>query len=322
MLTKMTRRTIFGLCFAVIAVLLATTVEAGPTTQEGPVRTDCNECHATVVNNWEESAHGQAYDSATFQEAWQEQGSPGECLTCHTTGYDAVTGEWRHDNIACETCHSGQTGPHPEVVMPTDSSSRLCGTCHVDTYNEWEVSEHGKNNMTCVKCHNPHTAEVKVADVQALCATCHNEEGYYYDYAAHSREGVECTDCHLQIMDSTVGEGHGQRKHTFGVDLATCTECHGNEMHFPSQAEANSAEPADFMWAPYAAPDTPGSSGGTRSCPDTGAVVNAVPSPAPEQTKPFNYLLIAAVGMAFGIALAPWAEGWYRRFAKHHSDEV
>ena len=38
--------------------------------------------------------------------------------------------------------------------------------------------------------------------------------------------------------------------------------------------------------------------------------------PSPQPAKPFNYLIIAAVGMGFGVAVTPFAEGWYRRFVK------
>jgi hypothetical protein len=35
--------------------------------------------------------------------------------------------------------------------------------------------------------------------------------------------------------------------------------------------------------------------------------------PTSPPTQPYHYLLIAAVGMGFGVAVTPVAEGWLRR---------
>lgn len=306
MLGHLKMRLIIGLGCAMAAALLAVAVgEAGGTRQEGPVRSDCNECHESVVNNWQSSAHGLAFSDPIFQEAWEEEGKSPECLQCHVTDYDPQTGALEGDGIACATCHEGQTGPHPETPMPTDSSARLCGSCHIDTHSEWQESAHGEGELTCVRCHNPHTTALKVGNMKDLCATCHTDEGHFYGYTSHAQEGLQCTDCHLRVSNSPMGEGHGQRLHTFKVDLDTCTQCHGQGMHFP----AAGGEPAamdGLMWSSYA---------GEETCEYTG--LNGTPvneQPAPQPAKPFNYLIIAAVGMGFGVAVTPFAEGWYRRF--------
>lgn len=309
MLRFIFRRFIVGLGCALLMAGLAVAVgEAGELDQEGPVRTDCYECHESVVTHWETSAHGQAATDPAFLEDWQERGSPSECLRCHATEYDPETSVIESDGIACETCHSGQTGPHPETPMPTDPSARLCGTCHIDTYAEWEGSAHGEGELTCVRCHNPHTTSLKVGNMRDLCTTCHNEEGHFYGYTGHAQEGLKCTDCHLRISDSPVGEGHGQRMHTFDVDLATCTHCHGEEMHFPVAGDEPAAMDG-LMWSAYAPV-------GEEDCDANGPNGPAVAEePAPQPAQPLNYLLIAAVSMGFGVAVTPFAESWYRRLA-------
>jgi anti-sigma factor RsiW len=102
-----------------------------------------------------------------------------------------------------------------------------------------------------------------------------------------------------------LGEGHGQRRHTFEVDLATCNQCHGEGMHFPV-TEAGATGTADVMTTAYA-PDI------EEACVmEEGAVIE---DPAPQPAQPLNYLLVAAVGMGFGAAVTPVAENWYRRFS-------
>ena len=307
---RLVKRLIVGLCCALVALGLTAVggeARAGASAyrQEGPVRTDCQECHESVVMNWGESAHGQATSDPVFQEAWAEAGNSPECLSCHATTYDAVTGETDGEGIACATCHSGQSGPHPETPMPTESSSRLCGTCHIDTHAEWQNSAHGEGELTCVRCHNPHTTTLKEGNMRDLCTTCHTDEGHFYNYTGHAMEGLQCTDCHLRVSGSPMGDGHGQRLHTFKVDLETCIQCHGLEMHAPSSpAEASASDTAAVMQTAYAPLDE-------ASCAmEEGAVIE---DPAPQPAQPLNYLLVAAVGMGFGAAVTPVAENWYRR---------
>ena len=138
-----------------------------------------------------------------------------------------------------------------------------------------------------------------------LCTTCHTDQGHFYGYTSHATEGMACTDCHLRVSDSPAGEGHGQRLHTFEVDLATCTQCHGEEMHFPA-TEAAASGAADLMRTAYAPLDE------SACVAEEGAIIE---EPAPQPAQPLNYLLVAAVGMGFGAAVTPVAENWYRRLS-------
>ena len=307
MFIRHTKRIIVGVFCAIITGVLAVAIgEAGAPRQEGPVRTDCQDCHESVVHNWQDSAHGDAAVNTAFQDAWQEKGSPPECLSCHATEFDAETGDLHSDGIECATCHFGQTGPHPETPMPTDPSSRSCGNCHLDTYNEWQASAHGEGELACVRCHNPHTTNLKVGNMYDLCTDCHNEEGHFYGMTSHAQQGLQCTDCHLRVSESPMGEGHGQRLHTFSVDLDTCNECHGEQMHFPVPGE-ESTETSEMMLTAYA-PDDGASSRDERV---VGQTVDEEPPTQPVQS--INYILVAIAGMGFGMALTPYAENWYKR---------
>ena len=74
---RLVMRLIVGLCCALVALAVtAMSGEAGAsqsdTRQEGPVRTDCQECHESVVEHQGESAHGQAASDPVFQEVIQQ----------------------------------------------------------------------------------------------------------------------------------------------------------------------------------------------------------------------------------------------------------
>ncbi|MFQ6052964.1 MAG: multiheme c-type cytochrome, partial [Candidatus Bathyarchaeia archaeon] len=54
----------------------------------------CVTCHAPQYSEWNRTAHSRAFTDPTFQGEWSDMGSPGDCLQCHTTGYDPSTGNY------------------------------------------------------------------------------------------------------------------------------------------------------------------------------------------------------------------------------------
>ena len=68
-------------------------------------------------------------------------------------------------------------------------------------------------------------------DAQSLCQSCHNELVHYFENSTHAKEGLLCIDCHLIVSETEIGDGHGQRMHTFSVDMGTCSKCHIDNLH-------------------------------------------------------------------------------------------
>ena len=295
-------RIFVGLCFAFpLGILAVVTVEA-QTIDEEPSGSECEGCHEITQAHWSESAHANSVEDPIFQEAWRKQGSPADCLSCHTTGFDPATGNWETESVSCSVCHGPDPGEHPEQIMPTDISSRMCGSCHIDTHTEWQDSVHGQEDLTCIRCHNSHTTELQADGVQELCQSCHNDVTHFYGETKHATEGLLCSDCHLRVADATaeeMGEGHGSRVHTFAVDLESCAQCHEEDMHYPS---AGAMTPADD------------SSEEAESKP-TLSLASAMPMQnEPDPVSPFGFAVLASlVGMGFGIVVAPWLEKWNRR---------
>ncbi len=303
MFKKIRNRLLWGGLFALILSFITAAVSSAAVPQaEIGSPDDCLECHEDSVMAWQESMHSQAVIDDVFQQAWQEQGEPRECLRCHTTGFDTVTGMWEADGVTCAACHyEGPNSPsHPDQIMFTTDSSDSCGACHLETYAEWQSSGHGEEDMTCVNCHNPHTNNLKKENMETLCQTCHTDEGYFYSMTSHAEEDLLCTDCHLRIADTPMGDGHGQRHHTFTVDLETCNECHGEQMHYPV-ANVDGAGPA--------------AGGPTTTQADLSMLTDtnmAGLSTAP--TSPYNFVMLAAfIGLAFGFVGSPLFERWFRQ---------
>lgn len=303
MIKKFCKRFIWGVLFALLlSFITITTGQAETPKNEIGSFEECLECHEETVTAWEESSHGKAMSDSTFQEQWQEQGAPRECLRCHSTGFDPETGEYAEEGVACSTCHYlGPNSPsHPAQIMHTNYGSETCGECHLDTFADLQVSTHGESDMTCVNCHNPHTNTIKEEHVGTLCQTCHTNEGYFYPMTVHAEEDLLCTDCHLRVSDAPVGEGHAQRHHTFIVDLETCNECHGENMHYPSDQESDSVSGVS---------DSSTGESGLSFLPETPAV-DLNPSP----NSPVNLAILAAViGLAFGFVGSPLFERWFHK---------
>src|SRR5512143_563498 len=170
----------FSLYKRLFIALLVALVAAGLTlaiarAQEGtnpPVQGDqtsqspeCVVCHTEFQMTLQNSLHGQAGTDPVFLQQWTDQGKPGACLVCHTTGYDPATATWESDGITCKACHTDASNDHPKTPMTVDKSPDLCGRCHSDTrfgWQGWEGSTHYQRGMECTTCHDPHKAGLKI----------------------------------------------------------------------------------------------------------------------------------------------------------------
>lgn len=295
------------LCALCVAFGVTSAYAQDPTPE--PNAEECIGCHEGLRGHWENSPHGRSTTDPSFLFDWREQGSPQECLTCHTTGYDPATGTYLSQGVNCLTCHSPVPTGHPDTFMPTDDSSEKCGSCHLETYSEWEDSSHGAEDMTCNQCHNPHTSDVRAENSQQLCQSCHDTESHYFSFTGHAEEGLLCTDCHLRVNESTDGNGHSQRHHTFKVDLHTCNACHKEDMHSEVNTANTNALEADSE----------------VTC-EAETLAAAMPTPMPSRSvmsaeptgpSPLLYAVPAGIGLIFGTLLAPSLS---RAFA-HRKDE-
>ncbi|MCX5864125.1 MAG: multiheme c-type cytochrome [Deltaproteobacteria bacterium] len=141
----------------------------------GPKATDCGQCHIEQFGEWQESAHAQAFVNPRFQ-AMLIDGADDSCLGCHVPDTVRTNGQiptprnyHRQDGVSCAACHLSQgtmTGPEPESALFSPHpiavqpeffrTSGLCGTCHTETFSDWQASRSSKPaTPTCQECHMP-----------------------------------------------------------------------------------------------------------------------------------------------------------------------
>jgi predicted CXXCH cytochrome family protein len=293
-------RLCIGLMFALPMIL----VSAALTRASGLPRvltadeTQCKVCHEASFKAWETSVHGKAYTDLAFKDVWTQSGQPKECLTCHTTGYDATAGNSHAESISCIACHSQGIEDHPMNPLKVDRSAALCGECHTDTYFQLTTSKHGESGITCVTCHDPHTNALKYENAPDLCASCHGNRVSRFAHSQHASSGLSCESCHLEADIKLTADGHPKRNHTFNVHLATCTACHSYQIHGPADMAALS--PTEEQ---------------TPAADAMSAVESAVVSTNPQPTNAIGFTVVSGlVGMAAGMILSPWLERWYRSF--------
>jgi predicted CXXCH cytochrome family protein len=291
---------IFALPLALITFALARAAGA-PAAAPGDEDPQCQDCHAEFQAVWVQGAHGKAVADPTFQSEWEAQSKPKECLGCHTTGYDPVTGNYEAEGVTCNACHTPVASNHPLAPASMSRSASLCGECHRDTYFEWQSSKHGQSDLTCVSCHDPHATDIRATDPASLCASCHGTRVAAFEHSNHAAQGLTCVDCHIGDSNGKDGiMGKGKHSHTFAVDLDKCNTCHEADLHSPAAAMLVAADTTP----PPAESGSP-SSGGP-------ATVSAEPKPV----SPLGFALFTGlIGMAFGIVLAPWLERGFHRIA-------
>ncbi len=313
-MTSRIERFLIALMFALLAAGVTLIAASAQDDTSVPTSTstqgftqDCTACHTDFQMSWDSGAHGNSGSDPVFLEQWTEQGKPGACLVCHTTGYDPATATYKTDGVTCEACHGPASSDHPKSPMPVDRSPDLCGRCHSDTrfgWQDWKVSTHYQRGMDCATCHDPHSASLKkiavegsetpADDVSALCINCHQEHSMDFPYTSHNQKGVSCVDCHLNHLEEADREPHTVPDHSFQASLDSCNTCHAEQMH------AGETEAVVGTSAPLTVSTT-----GTE---------NASATPEPEPVSPLGFSALAGLlGLAGGMVLAPWLERWYRR---------
>lgn len=300
-MTKWIFRIIIGLGFA-LPMLLVSAAFVQADNMAKPVETDkCFLCHSESFKVWDMGAHGQAVTDKAFQDIWQAQGEPEQCLACHTTGYDATTGTYQAEGVTCAACHGPIPKNHPDEPIATDRSSNSCGACHTNTLLEWQVSAHRENDLNCIDCHDPHGTQLKAESPSALCITCHKDQAGRIQHTGNANKDLSCADCHLAREESTNDDAHIVRNHAFEVRLSTCNERHSSQMH---GVIALSDKSKDDVALPVATASSTGASD--------------VVAQEPEPINPTGFAALAILlGFGGGVIVAPWIERWYRDLNRH-----
>ena len=158
-----------------------------------------------------------------------------KCVECHE---DKSKGKVVHSAIAmgCTSCHEVRVNKDvTRIKLITTTQVALCITCHADKdASQIKGKVHSPAVRDCLKCHSPHTAEVKNNLLKAtsggksenLCLTCHKTgEDVPKGGSRHAALDMGCETCHTTHKTGERG------KHEFDFHLtkdtpALCADCH------------------------------------------------------------------------------------------------
>ncbi|MGF1851042.1 tetratricopeptide repeat protein [Vibrio satsumensis] len=106
-------------------------------------------------------------------------------------------------------------------------------------YGSFLQSVMAEKGVTCTNCHDPHTAELKIAE-EAVCSQCHIASEYTpekHTFHESNTEASQCTTCHMP--ETTYMEVDPRRDHSWHIprpDISqhiktpnVCTSCHEDQ---------------------------------------------------------------------------------------------
>lgn len=248
-------------------------VQAEPMAQEGephpPIEDEpCKVCHLNVTDSWKHSPHAHAFNDPYFQQRWKGLGEPGDCLSCHTTGYQASTNTYHVEGVSCSACHGEVKADHPPAVVPIRADTEYCGVCHTTTLHEWRLTGHASAQVGCMDCHDPHSQKRLFAVSDDMCINCHKEDMEDYLVDVHYQKNIGCVACHALVIppETPPVDGIVPTGHTFTLTPQTCVACHTDVLHagFSLPGYENGAKNAHRPTLAAMTPDTLLESGQTR----------------------------------------------------------
>ncbi|WP_091934363.1 ammonia-forming cytochrome c nitrite reductase subunit c552 [Methanolobus profundi] len=256
---------------------------------------ECKSCHSGIYNAWNISVHAGSeatidpiscevchappsggYDvhiGSPFGNVPEVNLSAEICGTCHRGDSHPVIEEWDEFgkegfDIDGAMSHSEPADVGEPFILEMDNSCVSCKSTDGAIPNLADEDVYGLNldevpeasdvsewSITCVACHDPHSADYRIEDEVLLCGNCHNSQNVspdgmttsvlhpnwemynnsIYDNGVHP-VNIGCSDCHMATREfnDTSGEtaitGHTfdlEPELLFSPDSSNgCYDCH------------------------------------------------------------------------------------------------
>lgn len=195
-----------------LACGVAATASAGA--EDTPTMEQCLGCHdfgpESPVHEVLSGSHGVAGEPA-------DMASRRGCQDCHGDSTD-------HARSPTRVSPGVSFGPHWSAT--SNAQDGQCLTCHEDEgkAENWQHSLHMLENLTCVTCHDIHSAQDKVLDVRQqaeVCTVCHKAQKQgIHGMARRAARNPACTECHNPHDHET------PRTEMLANQSAGCSTCH------------------------------------------------------------------------------------------------
>ena len=217
-------------------------IEGRPDAEGRPTLRPCVTCHAIHVDK-ESPAFDPKVGPFATRAALDEVAKPVDaavCSRCHTTYHPEMRRSGHafllKEGAQCAACHGNaslhaESGGDPRKIVRPDLQTReeadaTCLGCHRDgdAMAKWTCSEHGREGVSCIQCHDANAARGKTlrGGEFELCGGCHLDVKAKLRLPNRHRVDsgrVKCSDCH---------DPHGNTSKMRDRDLRqrVCAECH------------------------------------------------------------------------------------------------
>jgi hypothetical protein len=211
---------------------------------------------------------------------WQDRPYTQYCAGCHTTGFEATSGQWVEDGVQCEACHGpglehvALAGDRAHIVNPAvltfNQQTEICGQCHLRGQNptgeyDFPTDYQPGGPLTLDETFIPTTDET--AFWPDGSARRHHQEYQDWKLSDHAG-GVACVFCHVshsrgetRYQTRFVGNHRCVICHEDRKDLAlhipyhpvgdmVCTDCHMPTLAQVTTAEYNFDFHSHTFWGP------------------------------------------------------------------------
>lgn len=153
----------------------------------------------------------------------------------------------------CVDCHGNHlilSPKDPESKTNKQNIPQVCGNCHLQIYNEYRLSIHGRalkegklESPTCTDCHGEHIlalvtdpqAGTYVTNIPATCGRCHENQQIIRKYGLPSDR-----------YSTYVGSFHGIAMKYGDLTVANCTSCHEVHRILPAAEAESSINPQNL----------------------------------------------------------------------------
>ena len=207
-----------------MAIVLAAMGFCGARSESPASGAICARCHRAIYEAWKSSAHAQAMESSTFQDALAlaeaEFGAGGRkaCLGCHAplaarTGDLALRNHMSWEGVTCDYCHSirrvSVTSGNASVVLDFSGAKSGPTKDSLSTAHETLFSEVHLSSQACMACHeyrNP---------LGFPLLTTYSE----WKNSRAGKEGQQCQACHMYLVKGNVVDPRIRRASGATVNL-------------------------------------------------------------------------------------------------------
>jgi hypothetical protein len=198
--------------------LSATCVSCHATPHPAKFSTDCSSCHSTA--GWQKVTH---FDHSTTRFALEGRHQQIACEKCHTEPLPAGSVNGIHGTKPFSDCTPCHTSPHPQSF-----SGLECRSCHSSVGWNLAMKQTFNHQLTGYSLKGKHR------DIR--CDQCHKGDESATFQRRFKIAHRACTDCHSD-------KHKGQFLKTYAND---CARCHTESTYAPSTFSISNHEPTRF----------------------------------------------------------------------------